>query len=226
MDASVGNLLVAAVFFVSSHFIMSGPLRKPLRSALGEQSFLLAYSLVSLLALTWLIVAFDRAEPGLPLYDGTAIVPWLAASVLTLVAMTLLLPSFARNPALPGRKEAGLGTVIPSGVFTVTRHPMMWGFALWAIAHMIAAPTLPVAIMMTSIIVQALVGSHLQDKRKLAGNTREFGPWQRRTSFWPRLGKLMEMRLSWLVALLVWFIATWAHYHFFGIPAGIWMWIG
>lgn len=226
MDGTVGKLLIAAVFFVSSHFIMSGPLRKSLRSALGEPTFLLVYSLVSLLALTWMIVAFDRADAGEPLYDGMALVPWLAASVLTLVAMTLLLPSFAWNPALPGRKAAGLGTVIPSSVFKVTRHPMMWGFTFWAFAHMIASPTVPVAIMMTSIIVLALVGSHLQDKRKLAGNTREFGPWQRRTSFWPRLGKLKDLRMAWLVALLVWFIATWAHYQFFGIPAGIWMWIG
>ena len=64
MVGTVGNLLIAAVFFVSSHFIMSGPLRKPLRSALGEPTFLLVYSLVSLLALTWMIVAFDRADAG------------------------------------------------------------------------------------------------------------------------------------------------------------------
>lgn len=226
MDTWLAQLLVSAAFFVASHFIMSGPLRSPMISALGQQSFLLVYSLVSLAAFAWMVVAFDRVDSDIALYDGMAVIPWLIASVLTLVGLALLLPSFGRNPALPGRKAAGLGTVIPSGVFKVTRHPMMWGFTLWALGHLIAAPTLRVAILMGSIILLALVGAHLQDRRKLAGNTREFGPWQRRTSFWPRLGHLGALGLAWPLALLLWFLATWIHYEFFGIPAGLWMWIG
>ncbi|MFN3468537.1 MAG: NnrU family protein [Novosphingobium meiothermophilum] len=226
MDYALIHLLLATTIFVLSHFAMSGPLRRSLASAMGAQGFLIFYSAVSLGTFVWAMVAFDRSASGLALWDGTALVPWIIASVLTIVAMALLFPSFVRNPALPGQNNAGLRTVIPMGVYSITRHPMMWGIALWALGHIIAAPTFRVIIFMTGMIVLALVGSHLQDKRKLAGNSREFAPWQRRTSFWPRWRRLGALREIWLLALVAWFLITWAHYHFFGIPAGLWLWIG
>lgn len=225
MDASLLHLLVATASFVGSHFLMSGPLRPALISRLGAQPFLLVYSFVSIGTLGWMVVVFDRTQPGTGLWNGMHPLPWAMASLLTIAAMAFLLPSFVRNPALPGKNAAGLGTVIPSGVFKVTRHPMMWGIALWAFGHAIAAPTARSLILMAGVIVLALVGSHLQDKRKLAWNKREFQPWQRRTSFWPQVSELGAIGVVWIIAFLAWFLATWAHYHFFGIPAGLWLWM-
>ncbi|MGV3511048.1 MAG: NnrU family protein [Novosphingobium sp.] len=219
--------LAAATFgFVITHFVMSGFLRPTLVSLAGTQGFLLFYSLVSLATFAWVIVAFDRADDGIVLWNGMAAVPWTIASLLTITAMTLLIPSFVGNPALPGKKLAGLGTVVPSGAYRVTRHPMMWGIALWAIGHIVASPSMRVLILMSGLILLALLGSHFQDVRKLAQNQREVSAWQRRTSFWPQWRELAGLRTLWLLALLVWFIATWVHYHLFGIPAGLWMWIG
>lgn len=219
--------LAAAVgLFTLTHFAMSGFLRARLISALGNQTFLLVYSLVALCLFAWMLVAFDRAPSTAQLWNGTHPVAWFVASVVTIVALALLLPSFSRNPALPGHNAAGLGTIIPSGVYAITRHPMMWGIALWAIAHIIVAPEARVLILMVGLIVVALLGSHYQDKRKIRQNNREFAPWQRRTTYWPNLRNLGELRTTWLVALLVWVIATMAHWHFFGIPAGLWLWIG
>ncbi|MBB4614647.1 NnrU family protein [Novosphingobium taihuense] len=225
MSAGLIHLILATVAFVVTHFLMSGPLRRPLVRMLGEQGFLLAYSLVSISTLAWVIVVFDRTDSDWAAWNGTAPLTWAIASLLTLIGLALLIPSFVHNPALPGKKTAGLGTVAPVGVFKVTRHPMMWGIALWALGHMIAAPTARVLILMTGLIVLALVGSHFQDKRKLAGNKREVGPWQRRTTFWPNLGELLRLRSILLLGLLVWFIITWVHYHLFGIPAGLWLWV-
>jgi uncharacterized membrane protein len=33
-----------------------------------------------------------------------------------------------------------LAAKVPTGVFRVTRHPMMWGIALWGLSHMLVAP--------------------------------------------------------------------------------------
>ncbi len=225
MDAELTHLVVATTVFVATHFLMSGPLRQPLISRMGAQAFLLVYSLVSIGTFAWTIVVFDRTDDDWQAWNGMAPLPWAIASLLTLTALALLIPSFARNPALPGKTAAGLGTVIPVGVFKVTRHPMMWGIAIWALGHMIAAPTARVFVLMTGLIVLALVGSHLQDKRKVAGNKREFAPWQRRTTYWPQFGALLSLHTIWLIAFLVWFIATWLHYHLFGIPAGLWLWL-
>lgn len=226
MDASLFHLLVATVIFVASHFVMSGPLRAVLVAKLGRNSFLMFYSFVSIGTLAWTIIAFDRSSRAYALWNGMHPLPWTIASVLTIVALALAIPSFVRNPALPGKNAAGLGTVIPGGVFKITRHPMMWGIALWALAHFIAAPTVRSLILMGGLVVLALVGSHLQDKRKLAWNKREFAPWQRRTSYWPQLSQAGALGSIWIIAFLVWFLATWVHLHFFGVPAGLWLWLG
>lgn len=219
------HLTIAMASFVLSHFLMSGPLRRTLVSAMREQGFALFYSMVSLCTFAWSIVAFDRALSTTPLWDGTHPVPWLLGSVLTIVSLALLLPSFVRNPALPGVKAAGLGTVIPTGVFKITRHPMMWAFSLWALGHIIVAPELRMFIFMGSIILLALLGSHFQDKRKVAQNNREFGPWQRRTTFWPDVRQFGRIGIVWLIAVVLWFLASTLHWELFGIPAGLWLWL-
>ncbi|MBB3859904.1 putative membrane protein [Novosphingobium hassiacum] len=225
MDTGLVHLIIAAGSFVITHFAMSGPLRAGMVAAWREQGFLTFYSLISIAMLGWTIVAFDRAPVTGAAWDGMHPLAWIAGSILTIASLALLLPSFKRNPALPGVKAAGLGTVIPSGVFTITRHPMMWGITLWALGHIVVAPTAPVLILMAALILVALLGSHFQDKRKLAQNKREFNPWQRRTSFWPDLRKLGNLKLTWVIAFLVWFLITIVHWELFGIPAGPWLWI-
>ena len=44
---------------------------------------------------------------------------------------------------LPGRGSRSTRIDEPRGVFAITRHPMMWGFALWALVHAIVNPTPP-----------------------------------------------------------------------------------
>lgn len=219
------SLVLVVCAFLLTHFLMSGPLRKTLIGTLGEQGFLLLYSLVSICLLGAAIVLFARSPAEHLLWDGTHPVAWALASVLTILGTGLFLPSFQRNPALPGVKAAGLATVIPSGVYTITRHPMMWAITLWSLGHIIVAPSLRTLILLGGMIVLALVGSHLQDKRKVAGNAREFGPWQRRTSFWPRLQNLGKIKLTWLTALLIWFLVTMIHWELYSVPAGLWMWL-
>ncbi|MFM2372945.1 MAG: hypothetical protein RIS85_2667 [Pseudomonadota bacterium] len=225
MTISLVQLALAVGAFLLTHFIMSGPLRKSLIGALDEQGFLLLYSLVSICLLGAAIVLFARSPDDHLLWDGTHPVAWTLASLLTILATALFLRSFQGNPALPGVKAAGLATVIPSGVYTITRHPMMWAISLWAFGHIVAAPSLRVLILMGGMTVLALLGSHLQDKRKLAGNTREFGPWQRRTSFWPQLQNVGKLKLTWITALVIWFLATMVHWELYGVPAGLWMWL-
>ena len=223
IDSSITHLAIAMASFVLSHFWMSGPFRQRLVSAFGAQSFLLFYSLVSLCTFAWGAVAFDKASDTTPLWNGMHPLAWTIGSLLTIAAIALILPSFARNPALPGAKASGLGTVIPSGVFVITRHPMMWGFSLWALGHIIVAPQARVIIFMGTLILLGLLGSHFQDKRKLAQNKREFEPWQRRTSFWPNLRRLGNIGLVWFIAVILWFIATVIHWEVFSIPAGLWL---
>lgn len=225
MDKATLSLLAAGALFAGTHYALSHPLRAPLVRAMGERLFMLFYSLVALALFAWMIVAFDGAPAAPLLWNGAAALPWLVSSVLTVVALALFLASLVGNPALPQANVAGLSARKPWGVYRITRHPMMFGFALWAVAHILVAPSPRTLILAGTILVVALVGAHLQDRKKIALHDREWRAWVKRTSFWPSPAKLGLLGWVWLPAAILWLLATWAHWHFAGIPAGPWMWL-
>jgi hypothetical protein len=116
---------------------MSHPLRSTLVKALGVGGFQIVYSLVSFATLAWVYIAFKAAPPtDLP---RSGEIGWIIATLLTLPAMILLAGSLIGNPALPTPMAQTQARAEPRGVFLVTRHPMMWGIALWALSHIVRA---------------------------------------------------------------------------------------
>lgn len=228
MDPALVSLIAASIAFTGGHFALSHPLRAPLVRVLGEKPFLGLYSLVALASMAWMALAFRASPPGNggvtgPLGD----VLWAAASLLTLAALVLLFGSFRGNPALPDTPAEKVAATSPTGVFAVTRHPMMWGIGLWAIAHILIGWSARTTIVASSILILALVGSHLQDRKKAALMGMAWTQWESRTSFWPRWSRLASVGLPlWLVALVLWLAATYGHIHAAGVPAGIWRWVG
>lgn len=225
MDA-LTSLLLANVLFVGTHFLMSHPLRAGMVRALGEKGFLGVYSLVSLAFFVWVVIAF-RSAPGVPmLWDGTNPAPWIIASVLTIVATALFLGSFRSNPALP---DTPIDTVVhaeATGAFAVTRHPMMWAFGLWAVAHILAWPSMRTVITAGAIGVLAFLGARLQDAKKETLLGEAWKGWEAKTSYWPRLGKLGDIGVYvWLLAVALWLAFTWMHLWWAGLPAGVWLWL-
>ncbi len=228
MDHGLTELIAASVAFVGSHFAMSHPLRGGMVRALGERGFQAAYSLVSLAAFVWMYLAFGRAPVSTPLWTGFDDVSWAIASVLTLAAMVLLAGSLmARNPALPMPGAENAARIEPTGALRVTRHPMMWGFALWAAAHLIAAPTARTIVVALAILVLALVGSHLQDRKKRSQMGAAWLLWVSRTTFWPQWSKALSIGIvPWLTGIALWLVFSWLHLPLGAIPAGVWRWLG
>jgi uncharacterized membrane protein len=217
-------LVLACTAFVGTHFLMSHPLRKGMVRGLGANGFALAYSAVSLALFYWMIVEFMRAPKGGFVWPVGDIL-WGVATAITLVAAVLFTGSFVRNPSLPGASDA-MATQDPAGVFRVTRHPMMWGFALWGIAHILVAPRVDNFIFAGSIVFLALVGAKAQEikKAKLAGV--EWDAWLRRTNYWPQFAALPKAGVGpWFAGLLLWAVATWAHPYLGVAGAGIFRWM-
>lgn len=225
------EVLVAAVAFVGTHFLLSHPLRAPLVARVGERGFAGLYSLVAFATLIWLALAYRAAPTGDPFWPvGDAI--WAVATIVMLVASVLFMGSLVRNPALPD--PGGKAKPVPEarGVYAITRHPMMWAFALWGGVHILVYSDPSNVVLAGAIIVLALVGAHLQDRKK-ARLQPEFWPeWERRTSYLPfaaiargraRIGGLGAHALG--GGVVVWLAATWAHIPLAGWAAGVWRWI-
>ena len=220
-------LAIASIVFVGSHLAMSHPLRAPMVRVLGEKGFLPVYALVSLAAIVWMARAFQQVPPSVPLWPGFDDLSWAIASVLTLVAMVLLAGSFAGNPSLPAPGAEAAARAEPRGVFTVTRHPMMWGIGLWAIAHIIAAPTGRTLVVAGAVGFLALAGAALQDGKKARAMGDAWAQWASRTSYWPRMSALPGVGWRWwAIGTVLWLVASYGHIHAAGWAAGVWRWVG
>ncbi len=140
MDVYLVWLVISMGAFVGTHFLLSHPLRAGLVRRFGTGGFQGIYSVVALATFSWAVINFGRTSPSPMLWDGQGLIPWSLATVLTYGVVALFLASVIGNPALAGANVSGLSTVLPRGAFRVTRHPMMFAFALWGVTHILIAP--------------------------------------------------------------------------------------
>lgn len=156
---------------------------------------------------------------------------WAMSTILMLLASVLLMGSLVRNPALVGA-QASAATASARGVYAVSRHPMMWAFAVWGVAHILIYPAIKNIILSGAIIVLSLVGAAFQDRKKATLDLQGWSAWIARTSYLPfaaiiagraKLGGFGTHALA--GGLILWLAATWAHIPLAGWPAGVWRWI-
>ena len=162
----IAYLALASAAFVATHFVSSTPVRGALVASIGEPLYLGAYSLVSLATLGWMIAEFAHA-PFVPLWHAPALK--LVPLVVMPFALILLASGMmSRNPTAV-RQERALRAEEPArGILRVTRHPMMWGFALWSAAHLVALGDAAALVFFGAFLVLALGGTALIDARKAA----------------------------------------------------------
>lgn len=136
-------------------------LRARLVAAMGRRTYLLVYSLASVLALVWLFAATFMLD-FVPLWDPA---PWQAwvPLLLTPPGLVFLLAGLASpNPAsITLRRPEGR----PGAITTITRHPVLWGFALWAGSHLVPNGDLRSLLLFGSLLAFALLGMLTGDRR-------------------------------------------------------------
>lgn len=213
------GLFLSAIAFVGTHFLLSHPLREPLARRFGEGPFRGIYSLVAIVtfgAMIWFYWVIGR-EPQLWSPGESA---WIAGEVLMWLGAILFAGSLVGNPAFPGASGPKGG---PKGVFAITRHPMMWSFALWAIVHLIVVATMKALVLDVAILLLAGVGAMLQDRKKAGQMGEAWHEWTAQTAFWPfARGLANPGALALIGGTLLFFAATWLH----PMPVGLWRWIG
>jgi uncharacterized membrane protein len=156
------NLILATLAFLGLHVLPSTPVRRAAVARIGEAAWLGLFSLASLAGLAWMSVAYARA-PFEGLWPGLRLVPLaLVPFAFVLLACGLL----QRNPALLGQAGALKREDPARGILRITRHPVLWGIMLWALAHLLAVGTLQAVIFFGGLLLLAAAGTTLQDARK------------------------------------------------------------
>ena len=219
-------LAIAALIWVGAHVGIAGSgLRRALAHRLGETGFRGAFSLVSVLAIAFLIASFRRA-PTVPLWAAPDWLRWLLVAVMLAAFLLFAAAVLARNPTAIGG-DAALRQE-PRGVVRVTRHPMLWSFALWAAAHVLGNGDVASVLFFGAFLLTALAGMPSIDAKVAARDPEGWRPFAAATSILP-FGAIASGRnrfapaeIGWAPVALgvaLWAVLLWAHPWIFGLSA-------
>ncbi len=152
--------------FVVSHLALSsaGP-RRALVRRIGEWPFLGLYSLLSLGLFAWVLRAYGAA-PDMELWQAPAAVRFFALGVMA-PAFVLVVAGYTQsNPTavILDRFVATDGG--PTGITRITRHPVMWGLGLWAVAHALSTGTGRALLLFGGLGILAFIGMLNIDRRR------------------------------------------------------------
>lgn len=214
------GLFLSSLAFVGLHFLLSHSLRGPLVRKLGERGFQSLYSVLALITFG-LMIYFYRTIGREPQIWSLGEWVWPVGALVMWLGSILFVGSFLGNPALPGaRLDRGK---VPDGVFAITRHPMMWGFATWAAVHMAVIGTAKAMVFDGAILFLAIVGSIGQDSKKAKRMGERFHEWTAQTAFIPfSRGFAWPGTAAFVGGTLLWLAATWLH----PLPVGLWRLVG
>lgn len=172
-----------AASFLVTHFVLSHPpIRGPLVTRLGLRNFLLVYSLVSFVTFGALLVGWW----GAPTVWLWAPIPWarfIPAVVMYPALVFFVLGTTAPNPTSAGQeKQAAKGPVAGA---RITRHPMLWGFTLWGLAHLPYNGDLANVVLYATMVLLSVGGMlHIDHRRRVSGG-EDWAQFEAQTSIIP-----------------------------------------
>lgn len=207
-----------AAFFLSHRVPVRPPIRTWLQARLGRGGFTLAYSLLSVAALAWLIGAAGRA-PYVQLWGWAPWQAYVPLSAMLPVCLILALSIARPNPFSFGGARNDRFDPSRPGIVRWARHPLLLALALWAAAHVVPNGDLAHVILFGSFAGFAILGGRLVDRRK----RREMGAdWHRLQAAVARAPKVSLpisgaalMRL--VTGAALYSALLWAHPFLFGV---------
>jgi uncharacterized membrane protein len=216
-------LIVTALVWIVIHLGVAGTrLRDIVVRLIGEAAFRGAFSLLSILTVVFLVRGWSTAETT-PLWYAPEWLRWVLVAVM-LVALLLLVASVSRpNPTMVGSET---NTQPPRGIQRITRHPMLWSFALWAAVHIVGNGDTAAIVFFGAFLVTALAGMPSIDA-KLA--RRDPATWQAlaaATSIVPFAAiaqgrnRFVPREIGWLtplIAVIAWAAVLHLHPWLFGV---------
>lgn len=228
----MSNLIAAAVFFVLLHLLVSGTrLRDALTGRIGEGPYMGLFSLASVAGLTWLGFAFAAARG-----DAANAALWTVGDasrqvqmILQLLAFLLIVPGLATPNPTSVRQEGVLEKPdAVKGMLRITRHPFLWGVAIWALGHLVVNGEPASLVLFGSMLVLALFGTTSIDGKRRRALGASYDGFVAQTSNIPfaailsgrqrlSLGEIGVGRVT--AAVAVWAALIWGHPHLFGVSA-------
>ena len=219
-------LIAAAAAFLALHLLIAGTrLRDAIRGAIGEGPYLGLFSLASLGGIVWLAISYNQAtEAGSePLWNLGPGVSHLGIIVVGLAFLIGVSGLTTANPTALRQEGAAAGE--PTGILRITRHPFLWGTALWAAFHVAANGDAASVVFFGTFLILAVAGTFSIDAKRARKMGMAWVAFANRTSNVPfaailsgrnslKLGEILTWRQA--VALLVFLLVLSLHNWAFG----------
>ncbi len=229
----MSTLIAAAAVFLLLHLLISGTqVRDRIVRLTGEGPYMGLFSLASIAALVWLCIAFGKARS-----DPANVTYWTInqatrdlAVVLALIGFLFAVPGLLTNT--PTRVAGGALVDKPDsakGMTRITRHPFLWGAAIWALGHMIANGRAADLILFGTIFALSLLGTASIDAKRQRALGERYSIFKTKTSNIPFLAiaqgrqsfNIGEIWWRLAIALVVWAVVLMFHPMLFGVrPLG------
>jgi uncharacterized membrane protein len=226
------SLIAAAAFFVLLHLLVSGTaLRTTLVGVIKEGPYMGLFSLASLGGLVWLGFAYGAARGTGEIYWDLGRAARDASLPIMLLALLLAVPGLLTPNPTSVKQEGALDRPdMARGMLRITRHPFLWGVAVWAVGHLLANGDTPSLILFGSLLFLAVSGTYSIDAKRRKALGAKWHAFAVQTSNLPFAAilsgrqKLSLSEIGWwrlLLAVAVWAALLWAHPLLFGVsPLG------
>ncbi len=207
--AGWGEFALALFTFFASHRLAAWPAVKArLVARIGARGFTLAYSAMSVVLLTWVIVAAGRA-PYVELWGWQPWMNHLTLSLMALATLVFVLAIGRPNPLSFGGWNNERFDPDDPGLVGWVRHPLLLVLGLWSAAHLVPNGDLAHVLMFGQFLLFSLLGVVIVDRRR----RRQLGAgeWarlmKRRRRLRPGLNGLVRLA----IALLLYGLLLWLH---------------
>ena len=166
MTGGIWQLVAAVAVFLASHSLTNRPaFRRRAEAALGGSlGFTIAYSLVSLLLLAWMVVAYGNA-PTILLWGQEPWMRWVPPLVMPVASVLAVAGLTTPNPFSIGPGKRGYDPARP-GILRLTRHPVLWAAGLWAAAHIVPNGDAAALILFVPLALLAIAGPAMLDRKR------------------------------------------------------------
>ena len=228
MIGTIQGLALAVAAFVGGHFILSSlPVRRSLIGMLGENGFRGIYALIALATFVWMIYAYGAA-PYVEIWPLTDAMRYTAIVILPFACLFAVVGVTTRMATGVGGEKLLDDPHPVRGIATITRHPFLWGVALWGFAHFVANGDLASLLLFGGLVILALGGMMHIDHRRRESEGAGWGPVALSTSAIPFLAVIQgRTKIDWagigltriLAGLAVYVVFLAAHGSLFGVPA-------
>jgi len=223
-------LYVAAAVFLGIHFLVSGTrLRDGLTRVVGEGPYMGLFSLASLAAIVWLVMAYNavqRSGADPLLYDLGPGVRHLGIPVIAIAFFLGVQGLLGPNPTSVRQEAAAAKEGTIHGVVRITRHPFLWGVAIWSAFHLAANGDQASVVLFGTFLVLSILGTFSIDakrKRKMGDAWKTFATKTSNIPFAAVIAGRTPLRLGedlgwrFLVAAVLFLAVLFSHARIFGV---------